>query len=978
MKNEQWRLNAWWGLRVALGLVLAGLLPLSSARAQAPTTPPGLQNLPDVPRAGAPDAGLVQTEVDVQRADGGFALQGAGDPDGGTQPRFEPPILLTDSPARYPEALAAQPVAGTVRLELLLDEQGEVAEARLLEGSHPLLNDAALHAAPGLRFSPAKVEGVPVQVRLVFEYRFEAPQQPMATAEQPLPPVTLRGLIRTKGNRKPVAGAVLVSDLAKDSPVETGPDGRFEARLPPGTQTVRITAPGHKPGAFVEDVRKGEALEVVYGLEPLVVNPYETVVRGDRERTEVSRVTLHDAELREIPGTMGDPFRVMMLMPGVSSMLSGISYPVVRGSQPASTGYFLDGIRVPILFHLFLGPAVIHPDFIDTIDFYAGNPSTQYGRLTGGAVEGKLTRPRDDRVHGSAYADFINAGLFIEYPFQSTGTNVSVAGRLSYTPWVIALAANALQPPGANDSKLVLDFYDYQARVEQEVGQGRLRLFAFGSSDTFGAEAKTDNGTTALQAILFHRLDLRYRHPVGGGELEAGVTLGLDRFAISNESPVTGGGTFNVDQRDVIARLGYERKLSEGVSLRSGLDVDHKRALVSINQRTRAEVGDPFDEVKVDLPVAIATFTGLWAELLWEKDTPWTLVPGVRLDNYHLAGGVNELVVEPRLSVRRKMSDALTLKGGVGLYHQPPTTLISVPVIDIAALDQGLQQALQISAGAEYKNLWGFDVSLDGYVNPMLRTVELTPFGSEDTSFETPSIPDGSGGNPGNGRPPPTPDPGTTGGRGLTRGMAQVDNPIPNVKLPDLSSHGLSYGLELLIRRPLGGNWFGWLSYSLQRSTRYVRFNRYDAHGQPVGQAEGDLPYVFDQTHVANLVLSYKFSNNITVGGVVHFNSGRPESGNLTSSTQTEGTDITGQPTWVRVDRDKVDRLPPFFRFDIRLSKAWAYDTFTLEAYLDMLNVTISQEVVAFDYIGGGGAPLRKSATGVPIVLPIFGLKGRY
>ena len=66
---------------------------------------------------------------------------------------------------------------------------------------------------------------------------------------------------------------------------------------------------------------------------------------------------------------------------------------MVRGSQPSSTGYFLDGIRVPILFHLFLGPAVIHPDFIDTIDFYPGNPPPQYGRLTGGAVEGRLSQP---------------------------------------------------------------------------------------------------------------------------------------------------------------------------------------------------------------------------------------------------------------------------------------------------------------------------------------------------------------------------------------------------------------------------------------------------------------------------------------------------------------------------------------------------------------------------------------------------------
>jgi|GEM_PF-163986 len=971
--------QSWW--RGTLGVLgLAVWLASMPVRAQlpTPTTPPGsLQEQLTAPRA-REDAGVVSQELEVLRGDGGFVVGTEGS-DGGT-PRFEPPALVTDSPARYPEALAAQPVPGTVRLELLVDAEGEVSEVRLLEGTHPLLDEAALHAAAGLRFSPARVDGVAVPVRLNFEYHFEAPA-PVEVSESgaPLPPVTLRGLVRTKGNRQPIVGASLVFDSLKDAPEETGPDGRFEARLGAGSHTVRITAPGHKPGYFRELMRSGESLEVVYGLEPLVVNPYETVVRGDRERTEVSRVTLHDAELREIPGTLGDPFRVVMLLPGVGSMLSGVSYPVVRGSQPAATGYFLDGIRVPILFHLFLGPAVIHPDFIDTIDFYPGNPPTPYGRLTGGAVEGKLTRPRDDRVHGSAYADFINAGLFIEYPFQSTGTNVSVAGRLSYTPWLIALAANALSPPGADSSKLVLDFYDYQARVEQTLGPGRLRLFAFGSSDTFGTEATTNAGSTALQSVLFHRVDLRYRHPVLGGELETGVTAGLDRFSLSSLDPVEGGNIIDVDQRNVTARLGYERELGRGLSLRSGLDVESKRAYLSLTNRVRAGRGT-FDDMRTDLPVALATFSGLWGEVTWhEEGSPWTVVPGLRLDNYHLAGGVNAFVAEPRVSARRQMSEALTLKGGVGLYHQPPTTLISLPIVDIAALGQGLQRALQLSAGVEYKDLWGFDVSLDGYVNPLLRTVELTPFGEEDSSPSFPDVPEPV--DPSDPRGPPGPL-----RTGVVRRTLQEEQPqVPDLgSLGDFRGRGLSYGLELLIRRPLGGNWFGWLSYSLQRSTRLTRFTRFNAFDEPVGQTEAFLPYVFDQTHVANLVLSYKFANNFTLGGVLHFNSGRPESGNLTSRTLVEGTDRSGQPRWVRVDLDRVDRLPPFFRFDLRLAKAWAYETFSLELYLDMLNVTINQEVISYDYsyayspVGGLAGALTKSPVGLPIALPILGLKGRY
>jgi hypothetical protein len=379
------------------------------------------------------------------------------------------------------------------------------------------------------------------------------------------------------------------------------------------------------------------------------------------------------------------------------------------------------------------------------------------------------------------------------------------------------------------------------------------------------------------------------------------------------------------------------------------LDVDRKGAAVSA-------LNNPLDggEVRFDQPVAVGVFAGAWGELLWEPDERLTLVPGLRVDNYHLSGGINHAAIEPRLTARYKLSEDLTLKAGAGLFHQAPTTLISIPVVDIAGLDQGLQEGLQFSAGAEWKAPYDFEVGLDFYVNPMLRTVELTPFADETL---------------------------TDGGDGDFRGQsAQVEEPP---ELPDLASHGLAYGMELLVRRPLGGNWFGWLSYTLSRSTRNTRFLRYNDRGESVGTDVKDLPFVFDQTHILNLVVSYKFANNVTLGGVLHFNTGRPEAG-LGGQTQREGIrrypDGVERPDWIPVDRDQVDRLPAFFRFDVRLAKAWAYETFALEAYLDMLNVSISKEVVGYNYRGSGppGTPLTKEPIGLPVILPILGLKGRY
>ena len=69
---------------------------------------------------------------------------------------------------------------------------------------------------------------------------------------------------------------------------------------------------------------------------------------GEQKREELSRITLKGPEIRQIPGTFGDPFRVVQTLPGVSSVASLLPFPVVRGASPSSTGILVDGTRVPL------------------------------------------------------------------------------------------------------------------------------------------------------------------------------------------------------------------------------------------------------------------------------------------------------------------------------------------------------------------------------------------------------------------------------------------------------------------------------------------------------------------------------------------------------------------------------------------------------------------------------------------------------
>jgi TonB family protein len=900
----------------------------------APTRAQGVPSTASEPRT---------VEVELQTSDAGTTLsaedsQRLGLVTDGGMAQLVPPSLLADSPAAWPEGLEG--TAGEVSLELLLDERGQVTEVKVLQApAEARLTEAALAAAPGLRFSPATLAGVPVSVRLPFVYRFEPPAAPAPAQAR------LTGEVRARGTRRPLVDAALFLDGSATPFATTDARGLFSVEVPAGAHRIEVRAPGHKSTTFEETLVTGQSLQVIYRLQPGVVSPYETVVRDDRPRTEVTRISLHEQEIREVPGTLGDPFRVVMLMPGVGSLASGISYPVVRGSQPAATGFFLDGVRIPMLYHLLLGPAVVHPDFIDTVDFYPGTPPVQYGRVLGGAVEGRLSRPREDRLHATAYADLLNSGGFVEYPIASTGTSISVGGRISYSALLISLTANALQSEDAQRARA--GFWDYQARIEQKVGEGRVRLFALGSSDDVGLspELREDSEGGGV-ASRFHRIDLRGTHPLAGGEGELGLTVGWDALGLVGEQTLKQQpsgtlvrqrvGEYGLKQLSYAARTSWKRRLSDSLELLVGGDVEHRRAATLITGSAHPPGWRPGEEEDpLKNPSSLATFSGAYASVTWRPAERWLVVPGLRVDAYHLVPGITHTAVEPRLTVRHDLSDTLTLKGGAGLFHQPPTVLLHIPAVDTSGLRYGLQAGAQFDVGAEWKAAEGLELSADAFYNPLSRTVE----------FDLADVVENR----------------------RRRDLALVDP----------AASGYAYGFEVMARHPLSRDWFGWVSYSFLQSKRHVRFNRIGDDNRVVETVQGTLPFAFEQAHVINAALSYKLGNNWTLGTVVHFNTGRPETGEITSLTQRAVTDAQGQLQWVREDLDRAGRLAPFFRVDVRVAKSWAMKDFTLEAYLDLLNASLQQEVLAYEY-RRNGTELERKPMALPIILPLLGLKGTY
>lgn len=71
----------------------------------------------------------------------------------------------------YPAMARAARASGTVTVQVTVDEAGRVISARAV-GGHPLLQQSAVQAAYGARFSPTQLSGQPVKVTGVITYNF--------------------------------------------------------------------------------------------------------------------------------------------------------------------------------------------------------------------------------------------------------------------------------------------------------------------------------------------------------------------------------------------------------------------------------------------------------------------------------------------------------------------------------------------------------------------------------------------------------------------------------------------------------------------------------------------------------------------------------------------------------------------------------------------------------------------------------------
>ncbi|CAN5905158.1 TonB-dependent receptor plug domain-containing protein [soil metagenome] len=661
---------------------------------------------------------------------------------------------------------------------------------------------------------------------------------------------------------------------------------------------------------------------------PPIADAGDVVVRGVRARRPVLSQEVTREEARRVPGTFGDAVKVVENMPGVARPALGSGELVVWGAAAQDTRVYVDGLRLPRLYHEGGYRSVLHPDLVRSVELVPGGYGAAYGRGLGGIVTVRL-RPLDEEgVHGTASVDVLDAGVSTRARL-SEHLSVAIAARRSHLSDLVP----AFTSRDVGEITPLPRYHDAQARVVLTLApQETLELGGLFSSDAIDRSVPSaDIAATRKEsrALGFGLGYLRYDKRLDGGASVFVLTsVGLERRRLTNRfgaiptEVATDGTLYGL-------RTGWRTSIAENLTMDAGLDLE----LARTNVRRAGSIGAPqregdprvfgqplSDQLNADdwktTTGSLAAHAEVDAALLGGQVH---VTPGARFEPYLSATsrrspkigetpavGVSgqDTAVEPRVAVRWAPAPRIAFKAAFGVYHQAALPEDLSAVFGTPTL--GLAQARHFLMGGAF----GLLPALDLEVTPFLTL-------SEDLVARSSAA-----------RP------------ALASALAQT-------------GLGRAYGTQLLVRLRKVGRFRGWVAYTMSRSQRRdtpdSRWRLFDG----------------DQTHVLTALASCDLGRGFEAGIRVRAASGMPRTPVLRAYY-----DLLADAYQPVFGPTNTTRLPAFFAADLRLAKHFAVAGGEAEAYLDLQNATAHRNVEEVVY---DPSYLRSDTiSGLPI-LPVVG-----
>lgn len=808
----------------------------------------------------------------------------------------------------------------------------------------------------------------------------------------------LQGKVFSSADGRPVDfGTVVV--LEARAKVYTGTDGSYRVAVPaPGEYTVIIRTSELK--ALRTKIRLTRSITRNFYLQPLRVIGAGITIMGDRDIQKVSRYTMTQKNLKEVPGSFGDSISALTSLPGVIRTDGFFGPLVIRGADPSYNRYYIDDIPIYEPMHFGGIHSVINNNIMREIDLYASAFPAEFGSASG-AVININTVDEVQKFGGYTDIGLISASALIQAPilrnsngelhfappsweyregeFQNVGYAIAT-GRIGYLSVFIPLIYELFT---GDRPAFVPEYWDYQLKMKYYFNSSNsVTILMMGSRDYLKFDESDaglvdeENGDDPLLAGLKAQVDwsshsqgLYYTYQPNERFMNRIMAYGAmikyyTYFTLTNNSAADWAKDFSVDSRPWIFGIRDKFKIEpikKHLQIRGGAGYTYymftaKGKTFMSNTSTHGEIdlGDDsvITSIILDEDIRNHTLDGYLETKIVLGGL--TLVPGARAD---YLGRDSQYIWDPRGMASYEFPTETTISVAGGRYSNffqtNPYIFNQFP--QIAAIGEELkpERAIHRVAGIEQKFGATNSIKLEGFYN---RFYDLATgyyhYTEEGTPFE-----------------------------GMSSGQMKA------------------YGFEIMLKRDLRENeegLFGWINYTYTRS-KYksglpTTAGLYGDVRNQIGDEYGDqwINDYYEQRHNFKVVAGYTFrgrksKGRHTISAKFQYYSSMPYTAIVGSNEDADYaaanpgkhryTPVYGYPNTEHLASDHQLDL----RYSYRRDYSWGY----VNWYIEILNVygqwySVQKEYNwDYRYPHGTSNPSLRETDGLRII-PNFGVEVKF
>ncbi len=707
-------------------------------------------------------------------------------------------------------------------------------------------------------------------------------------------------IVKTKGSGTPIEGATVVLDEGNDYD-ETGNTGRIEFSDITWPSKIKVLATGFE--TLVTPVPQGST-EFTFYLEPQVMESEGLEVTAERLVEKASKLTLSTPELIKAAGSGGDPLKAITALPGIIATSEGSAEVYMRGSNGNENIIWVNNAPVGYLYHFGGFQSTINSALIEDINVFLGGFPVQYGDALGGVIDVKLRTPKNDRMRYKFDISTITSSFLVEGPAgKSGGDSFFVAGRRSYLDLIFSPsdATDAFAEDDEDDPDqivLVPRFYDFQALYRHQLDDGYLDSYLFTAGDEMEMELRS-SAKSDPQLAGEAREKKEYQ------------TAGLTWQQRWNE------------KWDSIATLAYIRE--KGVN-RLGRDEQGDSFFSRVEEKTFYLKPELLWRPQADLQFSFGFESGyanipvdVYRPRSYREDDPD--FDFTTQKKYRLKKTLKASEISPYIKYRQQWTDRFStqlglrhtnieLTGGFHAHKFSPRATLEYKLTADTLLTATWGQYIQMPAGEEVVESFG---------NPSLLMTEAEHriLGIEHQLNSLYSIKAEVYHKP---------------MKNLVISLDENDPPDNFVN----RGTGKAYGFDLFIKRKPSQGKIGWLSLSWAKSRRTNEITSITR------DFSGDQPLTVTAVWGQPFGGSWK-RWDWSIKALAH--SGKPY-----TAVTSRSRDVANNRWIAEYGEHNTERLPTYYKVDLRIGREVLFNESKLKFYLDLQNITFAENIIEYDY----------------------------